>query len=172
MRSVAEKSTVVALVALSGLLALVIACGGAAPEEGSGAQPAASDQQAAEPTAVQPAPQQQAATAVSIATPDPTPEGSAVGSSEQPAGTLNVGQKELGPFTPKPRGESADFRPANRSNRRIALDGQQRPGGRADAGPQLGSFRRRFDLDFPIERRRPVPQGLLHPRHRRRLTVR
>ena len=102
MRSVAEKSTVVALVALSGLLALVIACGGAAPEEGSGAQPAASDQQAAEPTAVQPAPQQQAATAVSIATPDPTPEGSAVGSSEQPAGTLNVGQKELGPFTGHP----------------------------------------------------------------------
>ena len=102
MRSVAEKSTVVALVALSALLALVIACGGASLEEGSGAQPVVSDQQAAEPTAVQPAPQQQAATAVPIATPDPTLEGSAVGSLEQPAGTLNVGQKELGPFMGHP----------------------------------------------------------------------
>ena len=102
MRSVTAKSTVVALVALSALLALVIACGGASLEEGSGAQPVASDQQAAEPTAVQPAPQQQAATAVPIATPDPTPEGSAVGSLEQPAGTLNIGQKELGPFMGHP----------------------------------------------------------------------
>ena len=67
-------------------------------EEGAGAQPAAPDQQAAEPTAAQPVPQQQAATAVPIA----TPEGSAAGSLEQPVGTLNVGQKELGPFTGHP----------------------------------------------------------------------
>ena len=102
MRGITQKSIVVGLVALSALLALVIACGGASLEEGSGAQPVASDQQAAEPTAAQPAPQQQAATAVPIATPIPTPEGSAAGSLEQPVGTLNVGQKELGPFTGHP----------------------------------------------------------------------
>ena len=102
MRGIKQKSIVVGLVALSALLALVIACGGASVEEGAGAQPVASDQQAAEPTAAQPAPQQQAATAVPIATPIPTPEGSAAGSLEQPVGTLNVGQKELGPFTGHP----------------------------------------------------------------------
>ena len=102
---------------LSLLLALGVACGGAATEEGSGAQPAASNQQAAQPTAAQSAasgqpaaeptatqstPRQQAATAVPIATPIPTPESSAMDSSEKPEGTLNVGQKELGPFMGHP----------------------------------------------------------------------
>ncbi len=106
-----------AMTALSLLLVLAAACGGAATEEGSAAQPAASNQQAAqptaaqpaasgqqaaEPTAAQPAPQQQAATPVPIATPIPTPESPAMGSSEQPVGTLNVGQKELGPFMGHP----------------------------------------------------------------------
>ena len=103
MSPIAGKPAVIALVAL---LALVIACGGAAQEEGSAAQPAASDQQAGQqvsaPTATQPAPQQQAATPVPISTPIPTPESPAPGSSEQPAGTLNVGQKELGPFMGHP----------------------------------------------------------------------
>ncbi len=102
MRGITRKSIVVGMVALSALLALVIACSGASPEEGSGGQPVASDQQAEQPTAAHPAPQEQAATAVPIATPDATPEGSAVGSSEQPEGALNVGQKELGPFTGHP----------------------------------------------------------------------
>ncbi len=107
----------VAMGTLSLLLAVGIACGGAATDEGSGTQPAASNQQAeqppagqsatseqpaAEPTATQPAPQQQAATAVPIATPIPTPESSTMASTEKPEGTLNVGQKELGPFMGHP----------------------------------------------------------------------
>ena len=108
LRLPGKFSTVtIALAALSVLLALVIACGGASQEEGAAAQPAASNQQAAqppaaEPTATQPAPQRQAATAVPIATPIPTPESSTMDSSEKPEGTLNVGQKELGPFMGHP----------------------------------------------------------------------
>ena len=108
MRLPGKFSTItVALAALSVLLALVIACGGASQEDGAAAQPAASNQQAAqppaaEPTATQPAPQRQAATAVPIATPIPTPESSTMDSSEKPEGTLNVGQKELGPFMGHP----------------------------------------------------------------------
>ena len=111
------SAVTVAVAALSLLLALLIACSGASTEEGSAAQPAASNQQAVQPTAAQPAvsgqqapeptpaqpaPQQQAATPVPIATPIPTPESSAMGSSEKPEGTLNVGQKELGPFMGHP----------------------------------------------------------------------
>lgn len=96
------STTTIALAALSTLLVLVVACGGASQEEGPATQPAAPNAQAAQPTATQPAPQQQAATAVPISTPIPTPESSTMDSSEKPEGTLNVGQKELGPFMGHP----------------------------------------------------------------------
>ena len=68
MRRLPRNPQIIALFVVPGLLALLVACGGAAQtEEGSGGQPTASGQQAAEPTAAQPAPQQQSATAVPIA---------------------------------------------------------------------------------------------------------
>ncbi len=100
MRAITQKF-IVGLVALSALLALIIACGGASSEAEPASQPAASDQQAAAPTTAPPAAQQQA-TAVPIATAIPTPEGESMESLEQPIGTLTVGQKELGPFMGHP----------------------------------------------------------------------
>ena len=93
----------VATTALSLVLALAVACGGAATEQGSAAQTPVSNQPAAQPPAGQSTTAEQpAATAVPIATPIPTPESSAMDSSEKPEGTLNVGQKELGPFMGHP----------------------------------------------------------------------
>ena len=96
------STTTIALAALSVLLVLAVACGGASQEEAPAASPAAPNQQAAQPTATQQVPQQQAATAVPISTPIPTPESATTDSSEKPEGTLNVGQKELGPFMGHP----------------------------------------------------------------------
>ena len=96
------STTTIALAALSVLLVLAVACGGASQEEAPAAPPAAPNQQAAQPTATQQVPQQQAATAVPISTPIPTPESATTDSSEKPEGTLNVGQKELGPFMGHP----------------------------------------------------------------------
>ena len=102
MRDVPSASRIATLFSVPLLLVLLVACGGTAQTEQPVTAQPAGEQTAAEPTAAQPAPQQQAATAVPIATPDPTPEGSAMGSSEQLAGTLTVGQKELGPFMGHP----------------------------------------------------------------------
>ncbi len=122
-------STTISLLALPLLLALVVACGGASPTEAPSteqSQPAAAQQSSEQQTAPQQqtasqqqapaqqsapqqsAPRQQATpqpgdpTRVPIATAAPTPETAMPEVMEKPEGTLNVGQKELGPFMGHP----------------------------------------------------------------------
>jgi ABC-type transport system substrate-binding protein len=128
MHNFAGKPTTVALIALSLLLALIVACGGAAPEAAptttDQAQPAsqqaapqqapaqqpagqqASGQQAAQqqqaPQQQQAAPQQTGPTKVPIATVAPTQEAPAAVVVDKPEGILTGGQKELGPFIGHP----------------------------------------------------------------------
>ena len=125
MRRVTIPTTLLALVAMSSLLVLIVACGGAAPEAAPSAdqaQPAAQQtggqqaapqqapaqqpagQQATQPPAApQPqAPAQQVATKVPIATVAPTLESPAAVVIDKPEGILTGGQKELGPFIGHP----------------------------------------------------------------------
>ena len=129
MHNFAGKPTIVALIALSLLPALIVACGGAAPEAAptttDQAQPAAqqaaqeqqapaqqpagqqaSGQQAVQqqqaPQQQQAAPQQTGPTKVPIATVAPTQEAPAAVVVDKPEGILTGGQKELGPFIGHP----------------------------------------------------------------------
>ena len=88
------KPIIATLATLSLLLALVVACGGAAQEEAPAAQQPAAPPAA---TAVAPAATPVAAPAATVA-----PDTSSGAMSEAPTGTLTVGQKELGPFMGHP----------------------------------------------------------------------
>ena len=80
----------IALFVVPMLLALLVACGGAAQTE--------------EPTTGQSAAEQTDPTAIPIATAvAAVPADTSTTAMEQPTGTLTVGQKELGPFTGHPR---------------------------------------------------------------------
>ena len=121
MRYIAGKPTIVALLALSLLLALILACGGAAETDqpaagstssGQSAAPAASSGSSAAPAATAPAAASSgssmapAATevpaAAPVAAPTATPQTAAAVTEERPSGRLTVGQKELGPFMGHP----------------------------------------------------------------------
>ena len=111
MRRLTIIPILTALVALSLLLVLIAACGGAAPEAAPStdqAQPAAQQQAPAQQPAQQQAapqqqaPAQQAATKVPIATVAPTQEAPAAVVVDKPEGILTGGQKELGPFIGHP----------------------------------------------------------------------
>ena len=95
----------VALAALSLLLALVIACGGAAETDQPAASQSSTDQSAA-PAATAPPAGAVAATQVPAAAPvtaaTATPESDTAVMAEKPSGTMAVGQKELGPFMGHP----------------------------------------------------------------------
>ncbi len=95
----------VALAALSLLLALVIACGGAAETDQPAASQSSTDQSAA-PAATVPLAGAAAATQVPAAAPvaaaTATPESDTAVMAEKPSGTMAVGQKELGPFMGHP----------------------------------------------------------------------
>ena len=89
MRHLLRNPRIVTLFVAPLLLALVVACGGAAQTD--------------EPTTGQPAAEQPAATAIAVATPvSAAPADTSSTAMEQPAGTLTVGQKELGPFMGHP----------------------------------------------------------------------
>ena len=89
MRDLPRNPRIVTLFVAPLLLALVVACGGAAQTD--------------EPTTGQPAAEQPAATAIAVATPvSAAPADTSSTAMEQPAGTLTVGQKELGPFMGHP----------------------------------------------------------------------
>ena len=89
MRHLPRNPRIVTLFVAPLLLALVVACGGAAQTD--------------EPTTGQPAAEQPAATAIAVATPvSAAPADTSSTAMEQPAGTLTVGQKELGPFMGHP----------------------------------------------------------------------
>ena len=90
MRRLPRNPQMTALFVVPVLLALLVACGGAAQTE--------------EPAAAQSAAEQTAPTAVPIATAvAAVPADTLTTATEQPTGTLTVGQKELGPFTGHPR---------------------------------------------------------------------
>ena len=89
MRHLLRNPRIVTLFVAPLLLALVVACGGAAQTD--------------EPTTGQPAAEQPAATAIAVATPvSAAPADTSSTAMEQPTGTLTVGQKELGPFMGHP----------------------------------------------------------------------
>ena len=89
MRHLPRNPRIVTLFVVPLLLALVVACGGAAQTD--------------EPTTGQPAAEQPAATAIVVATPvSAAPADTSSTAMEQPTGTLTVGQKELGPFMGHP----------------------------------------------------------------------
>ena len=89
MRHLPRNPRIVTLFVAPLLLALVVACGGAAQTD--------------EPTTGQPAAEQPAATAIAVATPiSAAPADTSATAMEQPTGTLTVGQKELGPFMGHP----------------------------------------------------------------------
>ena len=89
MRHLPRNPRIVTLFVAPLLLALVVACGGAAQTD--------------EPTTGQPAAEQPAATAIAVATPvSAAPADTSSTAMEQPTGTLTVGQKELGPFMGHP----------------------------------------------------------------------
>ena len=89
MRHLLRNPRIVTLFVAPLLLALVVACGGAAQTD--------------EPTTGQPAAEQPAATAIAVATPvSAAPADTSSTTMEQPTGTLTVGQKELGPFMGHP----------------------------------------------------------------------
>ena len=103
MCHLAGKPTIAVLFAVSLLLVLIVACGGASeteqPASGQSAAPAATPPPAAamsapEATTAPPA----GAVAAATATPEP---GEAM-MEEKPRGTITVGQKELGPFMGHP----------------------------------------------------------------------
>ncbi len=90
MRRLARNPQIIALFVVPVLLALLVACGGAAQTE--------------EPTTGQSATEQTVPTAIPIATAvAAVPADTSTTAVEQPTGTLTVGQKELGPFTGHPR---------------------------------------------------------------------
>ena len=89
MRHLLRNPRIVTLFVAPLLLALVVACSGAAQTD--------------EPTTGQPAAEQPAATAIAVATPvSAAPADTSSTAMEQPTGTLTVGQKELGPFMGHP----------------------------------------------------------------------
>ena len=89
MRHLPRNPRIVTLFVAPLLLALVVACGGAAQTD--------------EPTTGQPAAEQPAATAIAVATPvSAAPTDTSTTAMEHPTGTLTVGQKELGPFMGHP----------------------------------------------------------------------
>ena len=89
MRHLPRNPRIVTLFVAPLLLALVVACGGAAQTD--------------EPTTGQPAAEQPGATAIAVATPvSAAPADTSSTAMEQPTGTLTVGQKELGPFMGHP----------------------------------------------------------------------
>ena len=89
MRHLPRNPRILTLFAAPLLLALLVACGGAAQTE--------------EPATGQPAAEQPAATAIAVATPvSAAPTDTSTTAMEQPTGTLTVGQKELGPFMGHP----------------------------------------------------------------------
>ena len=90
MRRLPRNPQIIALFVVPVLLALLVACGGAAQTE--------------EPTTGQSAAEQTVPTAIPIATAvAAVPADTSTTAMEQPTGTLTVGQKELGPFTGHPR---------------------------------------------------------------------
>ncbi len=98
MSRLTRTPKMVTLLAAPLLLALVVACGGAAQTEETTA-----GQSAAEQTVPTAAPVATAPTAAPVATVVATaPTAPLTTSMEQPTGTLTVGQKELGPFTGHP----------------------------------------------------------------------
>ena len=89
MRHLPRNPRIATLFVAPLLLALLVACGGAAQTE--------------EPATGQPAAEQPAATAIAVATPvSAAPTDTSTTAMEQPTGTLTVGQKELGPFMGHP----------------------------------------------------------------------
>ena len=89
MRRLPRNPQIIALFVVPVLLALLVACGGAAQTE--------------EPTTGQSAAEQTVPTAIPIATAvAAVPADTSTTAMEQPTGTLTVGQKELGPFTGHP----------------------------------------------------------------------
>ena len=89
MRHLPRNPRIVTLFVAPLLLALVVACGGAAQTD--------------ELTTGQPAAEQPSATAIAVATPvSAAPADTSSTAMEKPAGTLTVGQKELGPFMGHP----------------------------------------------------------------------
>ena len=90
MRRLPSNPHIIALFVVPVLLALLVACGGTAQTE--------------EPTTGQSAAEQTVPTAIPVATAVATvPADTPTTATEQPTGTLSVGQKELGPFTGHPR---------------------------------------------------------------------
>ena len=90
MRRLPRNLQIIALFVVPVLLALLVACGGTAQTE--------------EPTTGQSAAEQTVPTAIPVATAVATvPADTPTTATEQPTGTLSVGQKELGPFTGHPR---------------------------------------------------------------------
>ena len=90
MRRLPRNPQIIALFVVPVLLALLVACGGTAQTE--------------EPTTGQSAAEQTVPTAIPVATAVATvPADTPTTATEQPTGTLSVGQKELGPFTGHPR---------------------------------------------------------------------
>ena len=90
MRRLPSNPQIIALFVVPVLLALLVACGGTAQTE--------------EPTTGQSAAEQTVPTAIPVATAVATvPADTPTTATEQPTGTLSVGQKELGPFTGHPR---------------------------------------------------------------------
>ena len=123
MRNLPRKfsAITVALFALFLMLALVVACGGAAETDqpaagstssGQSAAPAASSGSSAAPAATGPAAASSGSSAAPAATevpaaapvaaPTATPQTAAAVVEETPSGRLTVGQKELGPFMGHP----------------------------------------------------------------------
>ncbi len=90
MRHLPRNPRILTLFAAPLLLALLVACGGAAQTE--------------EPATGQPAAEQPAATAIAVATPVSAAPADTTTTTmmEAPTGTLTVGQKELGPFMGHP----------------------------------------------------------------------
>ena len=89
MRRLPRNPQIIALFVVPVLLALLVACGGAAQTE--------------EPTTGQSAAEQAVPTAIPIATAiAAVPADPSTTAVEQPTGTLTVGQKELGPFMGHP----------------------------------------------------------------------
>ena len=90
MRRLPRSPQIITLFVVPALLALLVACGGTAQTE--------------EPTTGQSAAEQTVPTAIPVATAVATvPADTPTTATEQPTGTLSVGQKELGPFTGHPR---------------------------------------------------------------------
>ena len=90
MRRLPRSPQIITLFVVPALLALLVACGGTAQTE--------------EPTTGQSAAEQTVPTAIPVATAVATvPADTPTTATEQPTGTLSVGQKELGPFMGHPR---------------------------------------------------------------------